>query len=113
MSLPPLNAGDEERLEWGIAQLRKLVKLGAPATIKAHCLIQVLLPKMMNIVGAAECLTELGSMATRGMAIHVGYCYMCRKHPVMGGEGNDCDICAKCSAEYDQLTAGMNLEEEP
>lgn len=106
----PVEDDPKARLEWAIHNLRRLTELDAPATIKAHALIQVLLPKLVRIVGVDECMQELVTVLAKGWALEFGMCVLCRKNRPMGGSGVDADICPRCSAEQDQFEAQMEDE---
>lgn len=96
---------EAQRFRSAIRRLHRLIRLKAPPVIKAHYLIKVLVPYMienMNIV--EESSTQLASLLSRGMAFHVGYCTVCLKAPAT----TEYHLCPKCQAECDQLEAEVD-----
>jgi hypothetical protein len=83
----------------------KLVAADAPALIKAHCLVRLLLPKLMAQIGIRECSAELASLFANGLCVQTATCSICCKTRVDGDDG----LCCRCRADVDQLCAEAGL----
>lgn len=77
-----------------------------PPVIKAHFLFAVLLPKLMTEIGINECTDQMARLFSYAMCRQVGQCYVCVKAPADSADDN---LCVKCRAEIDQLTAEAGM----
>lgn len=84
-----------------LARMRKLHELDAPPTIKAHYLMNCILPKLMAEIGIAACSEELARVMFRGIAVKASVCTICGKAPSVPTE-NLCAACVKELDEFDQ-----------
>jgi hypothetical protein len=82
--------------------LLKLEADNAPAILKAQCLIQLLIPRMMERIGIKECSEELARKFAQGICYVTGTCPMCEERPSTSPQES---LCPKCNAECDQYFA--------
>lgn len=90
------------------AHMEKLIAINAPPMLKAHCLVRLVLPKLIAQIGVTEVSSELARLLADGLCAQTGTCSLCRKAPSDGGDGND-GMCCKCRAEIDQFAAEAGL----
>lgn len=88
-------------LERRLAHMRRLIAMDAPACLKAHYFVQVLIPRMAAEIGLSDVAREVGDALARGFAFKSGTCVMCRRSPSAPPD----DVCLKCQAECDQFAA--------
>jgi hypothetical protein len=96
--------------KWAVVQMRKLIDLDAPDALKAQLLIQVLMPKMIEITNTEEYVgIYLSEMITHGICMRSGKCLKCKS----AYQSDDVlNLCPKCSAEFDQWEADI-MKDEP
>ncbi len=93
------------KLARSLAHMRQLaIAADIPASIKAHYLVAVLLPRLAAEIGVANVSAELANLMTRGLALHTGVCVIC--HQRSAADRDDC--CPRCQAEVDQMAAEMD-----
>ena len=95
-------------LDKALEQLVTLVKHDGPPMLKAHCIINVLLPR---IIRECKCVEEIadamGSLMARSICGWTGLCWQCKQQPVSGANEM---FCVKCGAEVDQWIADVTKE---
>lgn len=98
-------------LEKRLAHMRKLVKLDAPACVKADFFVNVLVSQMAVEIGIQEVSVSLAKFMGQGIARYKGVCWICLKREVARGD----DICPRCQVDTDQFLAAMDAAgvEEP
>ena len=84
-------------------QMDEMIRLDAPAVIKAHYVVNVLIPRLAKLVGVKDFSHELSRFLCRGVAQYTGICVQCLKDQAVRGE----DFCPRCLAEYDQFEASL------
>lgn len=95
---------ETRKWEWAVQHLNRLIELQAPGCIKAHALINIILPRlirMMNIV--EESSVCISGLLMDGLGFKSGMCSCCKK--VRLTIADKIDTCPKCTAEIDQLGA--------
>jgi hypothetical protein len=93
------------------AYFEKLVKLDAPPTIKAHCLVRLILPRLAAEIGIEAVSLEMARAFADGLCVASATCVVCKKVQAdRGADGrNDDGLCCKCRADLDQLCAEVGL----
>jgi hypothetical protein len=81
-----------------IRRLDKLIEDDAPAIIKAHALVNLLIPRLVVVLDCVEEFThELGRKLAEGMCTQSGVCRWCKKaEAAMSNE-----YCDPCSQKLD------------
>ena len=71
--------------------------------VKAHYMVNVLLPRLAVLVGAREFTDEMSRMMARGLCYQVGLCSICKLENAVRGD----DVCPACKAQCDALEADI------
>lgn len=96
---------DKQKWAETCAHMNKLIATDAPAMLKAHWLVHVMLPRLVVQIGTKEVGAELARAMTKGLCGQSGTCDMCCKQPSDGDDG----LCCRCRAEVDQFAAEAGL----
>lgn len=86
-------------------RMDRLLALQAPACVRAHLLVRLLIPRLAVAVGVREFTTELAALLADGLCAQTSTCFVCKTVKADGGDG----LCCKCRAEVDQYAAGAGL----
>lgn len=100
--------GMENKLDQAIRQLVNLAKHDGPPLLKAHCIVNVLIPRLIAAAGCVEQVGySIGVMMTARLCDYMGLCAQCHKEPISGPNEM---FCVKCGAEADQFIAEVMKE---
>lgn len=84
-----------------LERLNRLVESDSPDQVRAHYLVNVVLPKLAKLIGVRTFTAAMAEAMSKGLCGYMGYCSICQKSEVIPGE----DLCPLCLAQVDQLEA--------
>ena len=100
---------EKQRLKESMDRIERLFGLGAPRVIIAHYLVNVMIPRLVKVLGIVpEFSEQLVGFASSKLAAHSGVCTICRRCAAVFGD----TVCAKCAAELDEFFPEEDEDDE-